>query len=197
MPDPTMHPPLCVHPENPKCFLFRGKALALVTATEHYGAVMNRPFRFARYLADAAEKRMTLTRLFMLFRELQGPTNPYSTCKPESPDYVAPFARTGAGSALDGQPKYDLDRWNPEFFERLHRFLSLASEYGIIVELTLLSNTYAPNIWELNPLHHANNVNEMPAIEWPEYMTCRHPALFDRQAAHARKIVAETKGYDN
>ncbi len=60
--------PIRVHPENPKVFEFRGKPLMLVTATEHYGAVMNRPFRFERYLADAADKWMTLTRLFSCSR---------------------------------------------------------------------------------------------------------------------------------
>ena len=50
--------------------------------------------------------------------------------------------RTGPGRALDEELKYDLDRPNPEFFDRLHRFLSLASGYGIIVEVVLLSNTY-------------------------------------------------------
>jgi hypothetical protein len=194
---PSVTIPIRVHPDNSRCFEFRGKPLALVTATEHYGAVLNRPFRFERYLADAAEKRMTLTRLFVLFRELQTPVNPYSTCKPESPDYVAPFVRTGPGSALDGQPKYDLDRWNPEFFERLHRFVSLASDYGIIVEVTLLSNTYGPHIWALNPLHHANNLNGLEQVEWPNYLTMRHPKLFERQRAHVRKIVEETKRYDN
>src|SRR5579872_7454017 len=192
-----MSRPIRIHPENPKCFEFRGKPLALLTATEHYGAVMNRPFRFERYLADAAEKRITLTRLFVLFRELQNAMNPYSTCKPESPDYIAPFLRTGPGTAQDGQPKFDLDRWNPEFFDRLHRFLSLASDYGIIVEVTLLSNTYAPNIWALNPVNHANNVNGLEEIEWPDYLTMRHPKLFECQAAHVRKIVEETKQYDN
>src|SRR5436853_6015166 len=99
--------PIRLHPENPRLFEFRGKPLVLVTATEHYGAVMNRPFRFERYLADVAEKQMTLTRLFLLFREMQTPINPYSTCKPESPDYIAPFLRTGPGHALDGELKYD------------------------------------------------------------------------------------------
>ena len=89
--------PICINPENPKCFQFRGKPLVFLTATEHYGAVMNRPFRFDRYLADAAEKHMTLTRLFVLFRELQSGLIPYSTCKPESPVYIAPFLRTGPG----------------------------------------------------------------------------------------------------
>ena len=189
--------PIRIHPNNSKCFEFRGKPLALLTATEHYGAVINRPFKFERYLADAAEKKITLTRLFVLFRELQSDRNPYSTCKPESPDYVAPFLRTGPGIALDGQPKYDLDRWNPEFFERLHRFLGLASEYGIIVEVTLLSNTYHDMVWALNPLNSANNINGMPEIAWPDYISLRHPKLFERQSAHVRKIVEETCRYDN
>jgi len=192
-----MAQPIRVHPSNPKCFEFRGRPLALVTATEHYGAVMNRPFRFERYLADAAEKRMTLTRLFVLFRELQSAQNPYSTCKPESPDYVAPFLRTGPGRALDGQPKSDLDRPNPEFFDRLHRFLSLASDYGIIVEVVLLSNTYGDGVWALNPLNSANNVNGTEEIAWAEYMTLRAPRMNGHQLAHVRRIVEETNRYDN
>jgi len=192
-----MATPIRIHPDNPKCFEFRGKPLVLLTATEHYGAVMNRPFRFERYLADAAEKHITLTRLFVLFRELQSAVNPYSTCKPESPDYIAPFARTGPGAALDGEPKFDLDRPNLEFFDRLHRFLGLASDYGIIVEVTLLSNTYWSMIWSLNPLNDQNNVNGLEKIEWAEYMTRRHPKVFERQLAHVRKIVEETNRYDN
>jgi hypothetical protein len=188
---------LRIHPENPKLFEFRGKPLVLLTATEHYGAVMNRPFQFEKYLADAADKGMTLTRLFMLFRELQTPVNPYSTCKPESPDYVAPFERTGPGRALDEEPKFDLDRPNPEFFDRLHRFVGLAGEYGIIVEVVLLSQTYAPNIWALNPLNAKNNVNDVEEIEWPQYLSTKHPKLFARQAAHVRKIVTELNKYDN
>ena len=73
--------PVRVHPDNPKCFLFRGKPMVFLTATEHYGSVMNRPFRFERYLADAAAKGIAYTRLFLLFRELQSAQNPYSTCK--------------------------------------------------------------------------------------------------------------------
>jgi len=189
--------PIRVHPENPKLFEFRGKPLVLLTATEHYGAVMNRPVQFERYLADAADKQMTLTRLFTLFRELQSPINPYSTCKPESPDYIAPFVRTGPGRALDKELKYDLDQPNPEFFDRLHRFVSLASHYGIIVEVVLLSNTYSDEMWALNPLNAANNINGMDAINWPDYMSLRHDSLLARQAAHVRKIVTELNAYDN
>ena len=190
-------PPIHIHPTNPKIFEFRNQPLVLLTATEHYGAVMNRPFDMARYLADVADKQITLTRLFMLFRELQTAINPYSTCKPETQDYVAPFMRTGPGRALDMELKYDLDQPNPEFFERLHRFLSLASDYGIIVEVVLLSNVYTDGVWALNPLNPGNNINGMPDIPWYESMTQRHQSLFERQVAHVRKIVSETNQYDN
>lgn len=183
--------------QNPKYFELHGKPLLLVTATEHYGAVMNRPFKFEKYLRHAAEMKMTMTRLFVLFRELQSTHNPYSTCKPESPDYIAPFLRVGPETALDGQPRYDLDQWNPEFFERLHNFIGLASELGIVVEVVLTSNTYAPNIWALNPLNSANNINGLPGIEWYDYNTLRHARINEYQLRHVRKIVEETNRYDN
>ena len=194
-----MSQPISIHPKNPKIFEFRGKPLVLICATEHYGAVMNRPFDFEAYLADAAEKKHTLTRLFTLFRELQTHNNPYSTCKPESTDYIAPFRRVGPQRALDGQPKFDLDQWNDEFFGRLGRFLSVAGDYGIIVEVTFLSNTYSDTVWALNPLNPANNVNMDPdtSIRCPEYMSCRHEAIFRRQVAHVEKIVQETNRHDN
>lgn len=189
--------PIQIHPHNPKLFEFRGKPLVLVTATEHYGAVMNRPFDMEAYLRDTAEKGITLTRLFTLFRELQTPINPYSTCKPETPDLITPFLRTGPGRAKDLEPKFDLNQLNPEFFERLHRFLTLASELGIIVEVVLFSNTYSPDVWSLNPLNAHNNVNGVEEIEWPAYLSRRSPELFARQLAHLRTIVTETNRYDN
>lgn len=189
--------PIRLHPQNPKLFEFRGKPRVLLTATEHYGAVMNRPFDFETYLAGANDKRMTLTRLFALFREQQSAINPYSTCKPETPDYIAPFLRTGPGRALDQELKYDLDQRNPEYFERLHRFLSRASEYGIIVEVVLLSNTYAPHIWALNPLNAENNVNELETMEWFDYMSLRYAKLFARQVAFVKNLVTEVNAYDN
>ncbi len=188
---------LQIHPDNPKYFLFRGKPLVLISASEHYGSVINRPFDFNKYLADAAEHGMTMTRTFLLFRELQSARNPSSPCKPESPDYIAPWARTGPDKALDGEPKYDLDQWNPEYFERLHRFLQAASDKGIVVELTLFSNTYAENIWALNPLRAENNLQHVGHVSWQDYLSLREPELVRHQSEYARKVIDETSSFDN
>ena len=188
-----------IHPQNPKIFEFRGEQRVLLCATEHYGAVINRAFRYERYLEDAAAREQTLTRLFTLFRELQTALNPHSTCKPESPDFVTPFRRTGPGNARDGEPRYDLSQWNDEYFERLHGFLGLASQHAIIVEVVLFSNTYNDEVWNLNPLHPRNNVNldaDKP-IRWQDYLSGRHEELLHWQQAHARRIVEQTNQYDN
>ncbi len=190
-------PAVSLHPDNPRFFLFRNRPLILLAATEHYGSVINRPFDFDRYLADAADKHQTMTRTFLLFREQQSARNPSSPCKPESPDFVTPWLRTGPGNAIDGEPKYDLNQWNPEYFRRLHRFLSHASRLGIVVELTLFSNTYGDSVWGLNPLRAENNLQHVGKVPWYEYNTLHNESLLDRQLVYATKIVEETSPYDN
>lgn len=194
---PLVAQALRINPDNPHYFLFRDKPLFLLTASEHYGSVMNRPFDFDKYLDDAVQHKMTMTRTFLLFRELQSARNPASPCKPDSPDYIAPFPRTGPGKALDGEPIYDLDEWNGEYFDRLHRFLDAASRRGIIVELTIFSNTYAEQVWALNPFRAENNKQHIGKVEWPEYLSLKDPELVARQSAYARKIIDETSSYDN
>ncbi len=92
--------PIRLHPQNPRVFEYRGKALVLITATEHYGAVMNRPFRWEPYLDDLVDKHRTASRLFVLYRELQTAVNPYSTCNPETLDFISPYPRTGPAGTI-------------------------------------------------------------------------------------------------
>ncbi|NLF02499.1 MAG: cellulase family glycosylhydrolase [Anaerolineales bacterium] len=190
--------PIQRHPENPRYFLYDGKPLVLITATEHYGAVINRNFDYCRYLEDAADKRQTLSRCFLLFRELEGiPLNPHSPCKPLPGEYVAPFLRTGPGFATDGYGKFDLTQWDPEYFERLHGFLTEAARRGVIVELTLFSNTYGDLVWNLNPFNIKNNVNGVGDIAWQDYNSMRDRSLFELQMAYVRKVVQEVNQHDN
>jgi hypothetical protein len=192
-----MNRPIRIHPLNPRYFDFRGRPLVLICATEHYGSVLNRPFDFERYLEEHADKKQTLTRLFLLFRELQGPNNPYSPAKPESPDFVAPWPRVGPGRAMDGEPQYDLSRWNDEYFERLHRFFTRASELGIPIEATVFSNTYSDTGWSLNPLRANNNIQGIGAVPYSHYTTLLDQALVATQQEYVRKLVAELNEYDN
>ena len=173
-------------------------------AADRYGALwggLNEAFDYVPYLSMLARSGGNLTRTFILFRELQSAVNPYSTCKPESIDYLAPYPRLDAArtdpTALDGQPRFDLDRWDARFFERLHDFVGRAAALDVTVEVTLFSNTYADQIWELNPLHHANNVNGLSPIHWTEHITARQRDRLDRQLALVEKVVTECRDHPN
>jgi hypothetical protein len=176
---------------------YRGRPLCLLAASEHYGGVVNRTFDYDAYLDQMGAEGLRYTRLFLLFRELQTNRNPYSTCKPESTDYVAPYMRTGPGLALDGLPKYDLERWDPEFFARLHGFLGRAMRLGIVVELTLLSNVYSETLWALSPLHGDNNINSINKVPWYDYMSTRDEGLFSQQVRFVTRVMEEIEPYDN
>src|SRR5271163_5149113 len=56
--------PIRLHPANPHYFRFRGKAIALITSGEHYGAVLNRDFDYRRYLDTLQSDGLNYTRLF-------------------------------------------------------------------------------------------------------------------------------------
>lgn len=79
-----------------------------------------------------------------------------------------PFARTGPGLAMDGQPKYDLTRFNPAFFKRLRERVQLAGDRGIYVGVMLFQGFSVRkfkrgfeggNQWHGNPFNAANNIN--------------------------------------
>ena len=40
--------PIQLHPENPHYFLWRGQPTVLITSGEHYGAVLNADFDYAK-----------------------------------------------------------------------------------------------------------------------------------------------------
>jgi hypothetical protein len=56
--------PIRLHPGNPHYFLWRGQPGILITAGEHYGAVLNRDFNYRRYLEELKRHRFNLTRIF-------------------------------------------------------------------------------------------------------------------------------------
>jgi hypothetical protein len=54
--------PIRLHPENSRYFLFRDRPAVLITAGEHYGAVLNLDFDYVRYLDALRGYGFNLTR---------------------------------------------------------------------------------------------------------------------------------------
>ena len=61
----TDHPPakpLCLNPDNPHYFLFRGSPTVLIASGEHYGSVINPDFDYRTYLDTLRKEGGNLTR---------------------------------------------------------------------------------------------------------------------------------------
>jgi hypothetical protein len=184
---------LALHPDNPHYFLFRGKPAVLVGSTEHYGAVLNGDFDFVPYLAELQSKGLNLTRTFSgVYREVPGSFNiKDNTLAPKPDKYVSPWARAGDGK------KYDLSKWNDDYFARLKAFMSEAGKRGVVVELVLFCTFYEDVLWDICPLNTKNNVNGVGKVGREQACTLKEQALVDAELAFARKVVAELKDFDN
>ncbi len=188
---PAQTEPIRLHPENPHYFLFRGKPTFLITSGEHYGAVLNLDFDHAPYLDELARHGLNLTRTFSgTYREVPGSFNIRdNTLAPRPGRYQAPWARDGE--------KYDLDRLDPAYFERLKSFVAEAGRRGIVVEYVLFCPFYEPVLWDVDPMNAKNNVNGVGDCPREEVYTLKHPELLKRQLAFVERAVRELNGFDN
>ncbi len=198
----TAQTPIRLHPENPYYFEYHSKPAVLITSGEHYSAVLNLQFDYLRYLEELQRYSLNLTRTFSgVYRE--DGVNPHGT-SPLSPghgpdNYIAPWAWSDVSGGYDGK-KFDLDHWNPAYFERLRDFLRRAEERGVVVELVLFCLMYSDeHHWKVSPLHPDNNLggDAWRGLHHRRFLTLDNQALVERQKAVVRKIVTELRDVPN
>ncbi len=87
------------------------------------------------------------------------------------------------------------------FFRRLTDYCRLASDRGIVIEVTLFCPHYVltggPQHWELSPWHPDNNVNGVGQIPPAELFTLKHPRVVAYQDSLVRRIVRDLNRFDN
>jgi hypothetical protein len=192
--------PLQLHPANPHYFLFRGNPALVLTSGEHYGAVLNLDFDYARYLESLAEEGLNGTRTWSgVYCE---PANAFriagNTLAPGPGRFICPWARSEVPGYTNGGNKFDLTRWDTAYFNRLKDFVAQASRRGIIVELNLFCPFYEEGMWRLSPLHASNNINGVELVARTNVYTLdKHGGLLAIQERMVRKLVAELNGFDN
>jgi len=192
--------PIQLHPENPHYFLYRGKAVALISSAEHYGAVINGEFDYHKYLAALSAAGMNYTRVFG-GSYVEDPGKSFGIRRndlaPAAGKFVAPWARSDVAGYAGGGNKLDLAKWNPEYFSRLHDFLGEAARLGIVVEIGLFSSQYGEMQWNLSPFKRDNNVNGTDTIEWKKVNTLENGNILGYQEKYVRKLVREANRYPN
>ncbi|UCH36552.1 MAG: hypothetical protein JSV65_09420 [Armatimonadota bacterium] len=149
-------PRLRVRPDNPHWFQYRGHAVALF-GSGLWTIIPDASVDIAdhnRWYAEAGANanRATLFAFCTTVADGNG---------------LAPWPRTGPGSARNGRPKFDLDRWDERFWQRLHEYFSDCERRGIFVLLQMFDEPYiegAEERWGSNPLQPENNINDIPGL---------------------------------
>jgi len=121
-----------------------------------------------------------------------------------------PFARTGPGTANDGQPKFDLDQYNPDFFTHIRNRAIEAGNRGMYIGIMLFEGWSienkgggrTPNPWPWHPFNSANNINGINGDpngdgQGKEVHTLAIPAVTAKQDAYVRHYIDQLNDLDN
>ena len=106
-----------------------------------------------------------------------------------------PWARTGPGTAKDGKPRFDLQRFDDAFFQRLRDRVVRAGEAGIYVGVMLFDGwalhlSPPPDHIEGHPFHAGGNVNGIAATSINDLQVLPlDPVVREVQEAYVRKVV--------
>ena len=120
-----------------------------------------------------------------------------------------PYLRPGPGDALDGGKRFDLTRFNSEYFRRLRERVDAARARGIYVSVMLfdgwsvdLKGEKAGNPWRGHPFNRENNINAIDGDptrsgEGKGVHTLANAKVTALQKAYLRKVVETVGELDN
>jgi len=192
--------PIGLHPENPHYFLWHDRPTILITSGEHYGAVLNLDFDYRKYLDALAADGLNNTRAFTgAYVEPDGAFNiARNTLAPLAGRFICPWPRSDQPGYANGGNKFDLSRWDKDYFARLKDFVSHAEKRGVVVELALFCPMYEDKQWTLSPMNAANNINGLGDIGRNDVYTLdKNGGLLAAQETLTRKLVTELNSFDN
>lgn len=111
-----------------------------------------------------------------------------------------PWQRTGPGNATDGKPKFNLTRYDPDYFDRVRARVQAAGERGIYVSIMVFQSyavQFNRNQTDGYPLDGRNNVNEIDAGAGYDAHTLKVPAVTAKQEEYVRKVIDAVNDLDN
>jgi hypothetical protein len=118
-----------------------------------------------------------------------------------------PYLRTGPGLAQDGQPKFDLTRFNPVYFDALHQRVTEAASRGIYVAVMLFEgwclkwSRPASDAWQSHPFNVVNNVNGVDGDTngdgKGDVYALESPTVLKHQQAYIRQVIDTVGDFDN
>jgi hypothetical protein len=208
------HGPLRVHPDNPRYFTDdTGRAILLAGSHTWPNLVDMVPsdpppaFDFDAYLAWLKGYGHNFTRGWTWEPTRWDTTAMKNEAWRNANHHVAPhpWQRTGPGLALDGKPKFDLEKLNPEYLERIQQRLAKAQKAGVFMSVMLFEGfgvQFLAEAWPNHPFNPANNVNGMDGDKngdgkGLEMHQLADPRVTRLQETYVRWLVEGLSSFDN
>ncbi len=209
---PPLAGPLRVHPDNRRYFTDSSGRAVYLTGLHTWASLVDMSptdppaaFDYSAYLDRLDRYGHNFIRLWTweLTRWDTGPRlgSRVHTVAPQA------FARTGPGKALDGKPKFDLEKFDPEYFKRLRSRVEAAAGRGIFVSIMLFEGwglQFVRDAFQSHPFHPANNISGVRGARdgdgdgrGLEIHTLADPAVTRIQEAYVRKVIDTVNDLDN
>lgn len=204
---------LTVHPDNPRYFKDPASGKALLLAGSHTWPTLvdmgdgDTPpaFDFDKYLAFMSEHRHNFLRLWTWEPSLWGEHVNKTRPQQRRSSAPLPYARTGPGNAADGKAKFDLTRYDDDYFKRLRARVEAARKAGIYVSVMLFEGygvQFYKDAWKHHPYHAANNIQGIEADRDGDGMGMEVHELGNEkvtalQEAYVRKVIDTVNDLDN
>ena len=205
--------PLRVHPANPRYFTDDGVRAVYLTGSHTWPNLVDMGpgdppavFDFNAYLSWMKQYDHNFMRLWTWDNPLWDQTRqPLARNKSVFRVAPLPWARTGPGQALDGKPKFDLRKFDPEYFRRLRSRAEAAGAKGIYVAVMLFegwSKHRMPDAFRTHPFHPGNNINGINADlnsdgVGLETVTLQNPKVLQVQERYVREVIDTVNDLDN
>lgn len=197
-----------MHPENPRYFTDNSGQAILLTGSHTWNNLVdmgNNRFDFDRHLDWLAAYPHNFFRLWtweLLTWNTQGNRESKARIHQVRP---LPWKRTGPGDAVDGKPKFNLEKHNEEYFARLRQRVEAAQNRGIYAAVMLFEGwgiQFSPDGWQHHPFHPNNNINGINGDldadgKGLEIHSGRHREITRFQQSYVRKVVDSVNEFDN
>lgn len=192
--------PLSVSTESPYYFQDAGGKPLVLIGDYTWDIFSDKRFDYKRLFDTLQARGLNLARLWLWKMYEWYP-------KDRSPNMI-PYLRTGPGTANDGKPKYDLDKFNPAFFHRLKQVCNAARKRGIHLQLMLMDAWMLKHdyLWRLAAYNRNNNINHVDGDLGHTgvgtdgkrgFCSMGNPLLYRYQKAFVRKVVETVNRFDN
>lgn len=206
--------PLRVSPDNPRYFMDGSGKIIYLTGSHTWSNLQDNgkgypppAFNYTAYLNFLTANNHNFFRLWSWEQSrwtVETADNDYWF-------YPMPFQRTGPGTAIDGQPKFDVTKFNQAYFDRMRSRVIAARDRGIYVSIMLFDGWSIEsskgglaenNPWKGHPFNKNNNINGINGDpngdnSGKEVHTLSIPAVTNAQKAYIRKVIDTVNDLDN